>query len=238
MSQCVSLSLFRFGPWRDRAWAFGQMGLARRPLGATPDIGFHKLFGSGTREGFTPVPNTAVWGVLATWPDHATARARVAGAPVFARHRARACESWTVFLAPTAARGRWSGAAPFEDTAAEAGDGDGPLAALTRATIRPESALRFWRRQPGISRRIGSDPNVVFKIGLGEVPWLHQVTFSIWPDARRMAAFARTGAHAEAIRAVREQGWFSEELYARFTVLSDMGSWEGRHPLDRLKEAS
>jgi spheroidene monooxygenase len=85
---------------------------------------------------------------------------------------------------------------------------------------------------------IGKDTNVAFKIGIGEVPLLHQVTFSIWPSEAAMAAFARTGPHAEAIKAVREEGWFREELYARFAVQSDMGSWAGRSPLDRLKDAA
>ena len=85
---------------------------------------------------------------------------------------------------------------------------------------------------------IGSDPNVAFKIGIGEVPLLHQVTFSIWPNEKAMAGFARTGPHADAIRAVRAENWFSEELYARFTVQSDVGTWNGTPPLAHLKEAA
>ena len=81
---------------------------------------------------------------------------------------------------------------------------------------------------PDISRAIGADPNVIFKIGVGEVPWLHQVTFSIWPDSAAMAEFARVdGPHARAIRAVRAGGWFREELYARFDVLGESGTWGG-----------
>ncbi|WP_371930802.1 hypothetical protein [Paracoccus spongiarum] len=61
---------------------------------------------------------------------------------------------------------------------------------------------------------------------------MQQVTFSIWPDDGAMAAFARAeGAHAAAIRAVREGGWFREELYARFRILDAVGSWDGRRPL-------
>ena len=235
MTQCVSLSLFRFDRPLARAWAFVQMGAARWPLSRTPDIGFWKLCGSGVGEGFTPIPNTAVWAILATWPSHDIARERVTSAPVFTRFRKRADEDWTIFLETRSVRGEWSGKEPFQ---AETGSNDGPLAALTRATIRPRTALRFWGRAPDISKVIGTDPNVIFKIGVGEVPWLHQVTFSIWPDAQTMAGFARTGPHAEAIRAVRDEGWFSEELYARFALLSDMGSWDGRSPLRNLKGAA
>ncbi len=77
---------------------------------------------------------------------------------------------------------------------------------------------------------------MIFKIGIGEVPWLQQVTFSIWPDAREMDGFARRdGPHARAIRAVRDGNWFREELYARFTVAGDQGTWGGRSPLEKLE---
>lgn len=231
MSQIVSLSLFRFDRLRDRLWAFAMMGIARASLPRTPDIGFWKLCGSGTGEGFTPVPNFGVYAILATWPDHDTARHRITTAPIFQRYRRHASEDWTVFLAPTSARGEWAGVAPFNVTEERE---SGPLAALTRATIKPRIAAQFWRHVPDISSVIGADQNVTFKIGIGEVPLLHQVTFSIWPDAQRMAAFARTGHHADAIRAVRDNHWFREELYARFAIRSDHGTWNGTSPLAAL----
>lgn len=223
----TTFSLYRFPAIIDRLWVFTQMATARRPLAATPGIGFAKLFGSGTGEGFTPKPNTAVWGLLATWRDEAAAR-RGASDGVFARWAGHAAESWTVFLSALSARGRWSGTEPF---APEPDPGGGPLAVLTRATIRPASLLRFWGHEPAVSARIGADPNVLFKIGVGEAPWLQQVTFSIWPDEERMRAFARRGPHEAAIRAVREGGWFAEELYARFRVIGEAGAWSAAPPL-------
>jgi spheroidene monooxygenase len=110
------------------------------------------------------------------------------------------------------------------------------VAALTRASIKPSVAMKFWNRVPDISRMIGADTNVAFKIGIGEVPLLHQITFSIWPDVASMADFARTnGPHAAAIKAVREGSWFSEELYARFAILGDTGTWGGISPLNTLR---
>jgi spheroidene monooxygenase len=232
MMQAVTLSLFRFGGLADRLWVVTQMAAARLDFARMAEPTFWKLCGSGTGEGFTPRPNTAVWAILACWPDLDTARACVAKAPVYTRWRARADEDWTVFLSPASARGKWAGAEPFVPHQTDA---PGPLAALTRATVRPSRLLKFWARVPDISAMIGSDPNVAFKIGIGEVPMLHQVTFSIWPDADAMAAFARgNGPHGQAIRAVREGGWFREELYARFHILGSVGAWGGGDPLSRL----
>jgi spheroidene monooxygenase len=205
------------------------MGLARLSMPRIAGIGFWKLCGSGTGEGFTPRPNWGVYAILATWPDADTARDQTAQAAIFRRYQRRATESWTVFLSPISARGAWSGRAPFTPNRAT---GTAPLAALTRATVRPRAALRFWRRVPDISRMIGDDPNVAFKIGIGEVPLLHQVTFSIWPDAASMNEFARhSGPHARAIEAVRRGDWFREELYARFQVIGARGTWNGTQPL-------
>lgn len=230
--QIVSLSFFRFRSLSQRLWAFTQMGIARPGLARVPDLGFWKLFGSGTGEGFTPVPNTAVYAILCTWPSPEIARIRLEETSVFQRYRNHASEHWSVLLEAASVRGNWSGQAPF----APSGSVDGPLAALTRATIRPRNALKFWGRVPSISAAIGSDPHVAFKIGLGEVPWFHQVTFSIWPDTDSMAAFARQGGpHHKAIEAVRAEDWFSEELYARFRIVGEAGTWEGRSPLQSLR---
>ena len=230
----TTLSLFRFAGLPARAWAMGQMGAARLSLMRMPEVGFWKLCGSGQGEGFDLRPDLGVWAILATWPDAATALDRSQTAPLYRRWRARSVEDWTVVLAPLSARGQWSGRQPFtlDDTARPEG---APIAALTRASLRLRTALRFWSRVPSISDVIGDDPNVLFKIGVGEGPLLHQVTFSIWPDTQTMANFARgNGPHGRAIAAVRAEGWFSEELYARFAVLGDYGTWAGKRPLAAL----
>lgn len=234
MTQTVSLSFFRFDGPMARFWALSMMAMARGPMARTPDIGFWKLCGSGSGEGFTPRLAPDVYAILATWPSHDVAQQRVKDATIYRRYRDAAVEDWTVFLAPTSVRGQWSGQEPFMAQSAATGT----LAALTRATIRPNILRRFWGRVPDISGMIGQNADVAFKIGIGEVPMLQQVTFSIWPNKASMDAFARSGPHAEAIRAVRDEGWFKEELYARFAVQSDSGTWGGTSPLAKLETAA
>ena len=223
----ATLSLFRFQGLWPRLWIIGQMGAARLALRREPHLMFWKLCGSGTGEGFTPKPNWGVWAILAVWPDEAAAREGTGRGAVWRRWRVKAAESATVFLSPLSARGSWSGVNPFVPEPRPV-DPAGPLAVLTRASVKPARALRFWRRVPGISSVIGANPDVLFKIGIGEVPLLHQITFSIWPDGASVTRFARgDGPHGRAIRAVREEGWFTDELYARFRVLGVEGRWSG-----------
>lgn len=234
MGQVVSLSFFRFAGFSARAWALMMMGAARRPLSKVPDIGFWKLCGSGNGEGFSPTVNPAVIGILAVWPDAETARARITGAPIFDTYRKRAAEDWTIILTPTSVRGAWDGQTPF---AAQSDQGKGAMAALTRASIKRGVIPRFWRQVPDISANIGADPNCAFKIGIGELPMIDQITFSIWPSKTAMDGFARTGPHGAAIKAVRDGKWFTEELFARFHIHSDIGTWNGASPLAQLDAA-
>ena len=222
----VTLTLARHSRPSGQFWAFAQMGLARWPLRRTAGLTFFKLMGSGTGAGFSPVPNLTTWSILCGWRDAGAATAGLRGG-VFARWDRRADECCHLLLDPVSVRGAWSGRTPF---AAGPDRGSGPIAALTRATIRPRALPRFWRRVPRLDRLIGENPEVLMKVGVGEAPWLHQVTFSVWPDAASMARFARdpAGPHAEAIRAVRDEGWFREELYARFRVRDARGIWQGR----------
>ena len=238
----VALSLFRFESTAARLWAFGQMGFARGAVNAMPDLRFAKMLGAGTGEGFTPKPDFGVYAILSAWPDHDTADARLRDMPVMQRYRDQASEAWTLHMSPVRCWGRWAGQQPFGEDDPEGTRPDGPVAVLTRATLRTRRALEFWRRVPDISRRIGANDDVLFKQGLGEVPLLNQVTFSVWPDIDTMKDFAyANGPHIEAIRQVRAHNWFREELYARFAIHRSVGSWGGTDPLaghDTRKEAA
>src|SRR6056297_876932 len=109
--QTVCLSFYRFATPLSRIWALTMMGAARLSLPRIDGLQFWKLCGSGTGEGFTPIPNTAVYAILTVWPDLARARDAILNEPLFTRYRAKADEHWTVFLTPYSARGAWSGQA-------------------------------------------------------------------------------------------------------------------------------
>ena len=227
-TQIVAISFFRFEGVLQKLWAFSQMGFARKKLKKIKQISFFKLFGSGTGEGFTPYPNTSVYAILSVWNNLGEAENNIKEREIFENYRTHSMENWTVFLSPISSRGYWDKTNPFKPNKYEIEIKDNMLAALTRATIKPKIMLKFWSKVPAISKVIGNNKNVLFKMGLGEIPWFHQVTFSIWPNAETMSDFARKdGPHAKAIQSVREGNWFSEELYARFEVKKAIGKWSG-----------
>ncbi|WP_354001917.1 spheroidene monooxygenase [Stagnihabitans tardus] len=222
------MTLFRHDGAGSRLWGLSRMALARPGLARLPGLRFWKLCGAGSGHGFSFRPDGRVWAILAVWEDLKAAEQGLQS-PIWTRWRARAAESLSILMRPLTARGSWSGAQPFPP---EPGPSHGPFAVLTRATVKPRALTAFWARVPEVNDRIGANPDVLFKIGIGEVPLLHQVTFSVWPDMAAMARFAHApGPHAEAVTQVRQGDWFSEELYARFQVLGTQGQWSGMPPL-------
>jgi spheroidene monooxygenase len=225
----VTLSLHRHDTLGGKLWAFAQMGLARLPLARVPGLIHWKLMGTGAGEGFSTTPNFSVYTLMCVWSDEAAARKALECAQPFKRWRAKADESVVLTLEPTQSRGKWDGAAPFGDGPALA-EPRGVVVALTRATLKLKHVREFWSKVPAISDAILEEETRHFMIGMGEVPWLHQVTLSIWSDEAAMRAFSlKSPAHGEAVRLAYHKGWFSENLFARFNLLRIDGRWA---PLD------
>ena len=69
-------------------------------------------------------------------------------------------------------------------------------------------------------------------VGIGEAPVGLQGTFSVWSDTAALRDFAyRSAPHQQAIADTGRIGWYAEELFARFRVLSATGSYAGHDPL-------
>lgn len=220
----TSLTLFTYEGLWNRLWIFMQMGLAHAAMRSTkaPKPLFYKLVGSGTGVGFDPKPNWGRYGVLATWENETAARNALASHPVLTKWKARAIKTETFLLRPTRASGHWSGVEPFPVSDGQASAPlNGSIGVITRAKLKYSVLAPFWRRVPSISKQIEGADGVEFTVGIGEVPWVHQITFSVWRDERAIRDFAygRGGAHAQAIEASRAGDWFGEDLFARFALL-------------------
>ena len=226
MNPLVTLHLWRV-PGRLVPLALARMALDRRPVRALPGARFAKLLGTGSGRTFTPRDaDPRGWGLLVAWTSYDAARA-FDSSPTARAWSRLAEEALVVRMRPLAVHGRWAGREPFGPPAPTTWHG--PVAAVTRARIDPRKALTFWRAVPPVSAALREAPGLRLAVGIGEAPVGLQGTFSLWESARALTDFAyREPAHVEAIRRTGTQGWYREELFARFAVDDIEGSFQGR----------
>jgi hypothetical protein len=102
------------------------------------------------------------------------------------------------------------------------------VASLTRARIRTSELWAFARSIPPVVADLERAEGLQLRLGIGDAPVGLQGTFSVWRSASDVTAFAYRGAaHAEVIRTTQRRGWYAEELFARFAVLSTEGTYRG-----------
>jgi spheroidene monooxygenase len=210
---------------RARWWGWYRFLFARFTLARHGGLRFFKVLGSGHEGGFGLRPSGTHQGLFCVFDDDASAEHFRADSKWWRGYRAHASEHFSVKLRAYSSRGSWSGEPlPVSTEAPRAG----PVAVLTRASIRPRSVVTFWRHAPASQRALDGAAGCQLAMGLGEAPLLRQATFSMWDDAACVDAYAREGAHAEAARAAYAQGYFSESMFVRFVPYGAQGVWKGR----------
>ena len=229
-----------------KTWAWMRMVQGPTALREIPGLCFAKVMGSGHGGGFGLRPSATHQGLI-TMFDHADqAQAFLAG-PVVQGYKDRASEFWSGMLEVLSARGQWDGQAwgptpptqlGYQAAAANDPSDPRPLAALTRASIRPAKAMAFWRNAPAAQNAMKTAEGCQLAMGLGEAPLVRQCTFSLWRDTPAMLAYAHQGAHQQAIEAAYRHHYFSESMFVRMRVLSQQGHWPAPQSLDIDEPAS
>lgn len=207
--------------------ALVHMGTQRRRVRNYPGVTFAKLMGTGSGNTFTVTDSDpSHWALLTCW-DAEQAAASFERSRLIRAWDSRANERLRVELMPLSSNGRWSGREPFGQPSASAGDH--PVAALTRARLRAYRAIAFWRAVPPVSAALHRSPGLALALGIGEAPIGLQGTFSIWRSSQALSSFAYGDAnHRAVIEQTREIGWYAEELFARFALLNQCGTYRGR----------
>jgi hypothetical protein len=206
------------------------MAFDRPLLRRTGGLLFWRLLGTGRGRAMSLGADLRRWALFAVWRGEHDLEEFLAASPIAARWRTEAAECWQVRLAPTSSHGSWSGCDPFGSLRAR--DGDGPVAVLTRASIRVRRLVRFYRSVPPVDDLLRRQDGCLASVGMGEWPLARQATFSLWRDREAVRAFAYRGeAHRQVIERVRAHDWYAEELFARFTPYASDGTWDGTDPL-------
>lgn len=225
----VSLTMVRYRKWLVPV-ALLAMAVHRAPMKRQKGCSFWQLLGSGKNGTFSLKPDWQQWGLFAVWNDRENFDSFYTQSFVAKWWDIFGCEKWTILCEPLQSHGKWDGKEPFGNVNTQ--NYDGPVAVLTRATLRFKRLKNFWSNVDEVSELMRRSPGYIMSLGIGERPIYRQATFSIWNSPDDVKAFAYgSKEHAEVIRKTRDEGWYSEELFARFKPMAATGTLNNEDPL-------
>ena len=229
--QITTLSFFKFSTFRQKIWGFKMMQAAHSELVSTTDQSFYKLMGSGKGKGFNPFPDWSVYSLLQVWESEEAALNFFKSSSLMQRYNQHTSEIYTIYMKNISSSGTWSEKTPF--TKVTELNPSLPIAIITRATIKWNWILRFWKYVPTSQEALEGNEGLIYTKGIGEVPVVQMATFSLWKNFESVKKFAyNSKQHKEAIKKTRDNAWYSEEQFSRFHPYKSTGTWQGTDLLD------
>lgn len=229
MPQVVTISFFQLNGFKNRFWALSQMQFGHSRVRGTDGLNFYRLLGSGRGSGFDWRPEWGRYAFLGVWENESSAQDFFSSNEFFREYRSRSVGTYTIYMRCTTSHGQWGGEAPFEQQIQAEG---GPIAVITRATIKTKFVLHFWRFVAPVARSLGGYSERKLSVGIGEWPIFMQATFSLWTNKEAMLDYAyKNPQHRGVVEMTRKLGWYREELFARFAPYKSEGTWYGDDPL-------
>lgn len=207
------------------------MQFAHSDLAEVKGLSFYRLMGSGKGKGFNPLPDWSVYSLLQVWESEEDANQFFNSSTLIEKYKSHTSEQYTLYMKNISAGGTWVGKNPFEKGTDL--DPSLPIAVITRATIKWNWLIRFWKYVPTSQEPLEGNKGLVYTKGIGEVPVVQMATFSLWKNFDAVKEFAyNSKQHKEAIRRTRENEWYREELFSRFHPYKSSGTWQGNDLLD------
>jgi hypothetical protein len=219
-------------PRRAELATFAHLGLDRLPLAITAGLRFWKLLGVGKGRVFDLHADLQRSALFTVWDSMAALKQFEEDSFLMRGMRQRSDELWIVHMLPVRWHGLWGRRDPFVGMTPAAPPESGPWVILTRATIRPTHLKAFLDAVPAVAEHLLQRPQLINSVGVGEAPPFHQATVSLWKTLPAITSFAYGPTpHSEVVRRTRREGWYREELFARFRPLASSGTWDGVDPL-------
>ena len=207
------------------------MQFAHSDLAEVKGLSFYRLMGSGKGNGFNPLPDWSVYSLLQVWESEEQANEFFTSSTLIEKYKSHTSEQYTLYMKNISAGGTWVGKNPFEKGIEL--DPSLPIAVITRATIKWNWLIRFWKYVPTSQEPLEGNKGLVYTKGIGEVPVVQMATFSLWKNFDAVKEFAyNSKQHKEAIRRTRKNEWYREELFSRFHPYKSSGTWQGNDLLD------
>jgi len=229
--QITTISFFKYSSFRNKFWGLKMMQFAHKGLAKANGLSFYRLLGSGKGRGFNPLPDWSVYSLLQVWDSEEDAQIFFKSSDLIKQYKSHSDELFTLYMKSISAGGTWVGKNPFKKGADL--NPELPIAVITRATIKWNWLLRFWKYVPTSEEGLEGNEGLIYTKGVGEIPIVQMATFSLWKDFESVKKFAyNSKQHQEAIRKTRQNEWYSEELFARFQPYKSTGTWGGKDLLN------
>ncbi|MEI6582294.1 MAG: DUF3291 domain-containing protein [Chitinophagia bacterium] len=226
------LIIVRYARWLF--WAgFLSMAIFRFFLILEKKIAFWRLMGCGKNGTFDIVPDIRQWAVLII-SEQSNLPIENCVPPFLTNWwKFFSCERYDITLQPLEGHGTWNGREVFGKYPPEGANYTGRIAVLTRATIRLSQLRAFWKNVQPVAATMVSTPGFITSVGIGEIPWIKQATFSVWESKEQMKQFAyRMHSHQQVIKKTRQEKWYSEDMFVRFAIISTSGTLRGMDPIN------
>lgn len=231
----TTITFFQLDGLRSRFWALSQMQLGHGKMKNVEGAIFYRILGSGRGKGFDWRPEWGRYALLVVWKNEGYANEFFRTNTFFNEFKDRSSAFYTVYLMCFTVHGKWANKEPF---AVNANYSDGPVAIITRATIKTRFLRRFWSYVAPVARSLDPYTSRLLSVGIGEWPIVQQATFSIWKDLDSVKHYAyKNKRHSEVVRKTRELGWYKEELFSRFIPIRSEGTWYGEDPLKKYLDS-
>ena len=134
---------------------------------------------------------------------------------------------------PSARRARHRGAASIRSTDSTSVRSAGRSPWSHAPTFDRPRGARSRRAGRVVDDELHRAEGLIDVVGIGEAPIGRLATFSLWESLAAARTFAHSMPdHVDVVRRTRADGWYSEELFARFEPYASTGRWNARDPLD------
>lgn len=216
MSQTTLVSFFKYNKLRTKWKAFSRMGFSPLMSANVKGLQFWRAMGVGRANGFSIMPDFSTYALVTVFEDEQDSLNFHDG-NIMKKYTENSVENRSYFMHCIQTHGNCGGKNPL--LVCKNPDLAKKIAIITRATIKPLLAAKFWKFVPEVSKSLKNFVGLSYSKGFGEWPILMQGTFSVWDSLEHMKAYAyQSPIHAAMVKKTKELNWYKEQMFSRFVV--------------------
>ncbi|MFT5581161.1 MAG: hypothetical protein ACI9G9_000407 [Psychromonas sp.] len=217
-STYTQLSYYHFKGFFPKYIAISLMGFSKFIRVKAEGMKLGKLLGTGSGLGFSQKPNWGKYAHIAVWETKEDAENYYSKSHLIKMLERYSFKKDQFEMLPYQSKGVWDGKNPYEGVSNN-GAQQGEVAILTRAKVKIKNLPDFWKYVKPSNKSLSEADGRIYSAGMGEWPFSHPITFSVWESLDHAVRFAHgVSVHGKAAKAARDGKWFREDLFVRFAV--------------------